>query len=269
MNDDLVRIAEGREAEVFLRADGRVLKLLRNPDWAFRLEREAAALAVLQANGISAPTAHGLVEVDGRPGLVLERLDGVDLLTRLNSQPWQVVRAGTVLGRTHAAMHDCVAPATLPDLNDDLRQRIDAATALPPRLAEHARRVLAGLDGGDRLCHGDFHVGNILGDWNAPAIIDWGDATRGNPVADVARTELLLRLGEPPPGTGRVVKTFSGVGRQILCWRYMAVYGRVHPVGQGQLRDWEVVRAAARFVEGVDSEHEALAAVIDAHLRAV
>jgi aminoglycoside phosphotransferase (APT) family kinase protein len=39
----------------------------------------------------------------------------------------------------------------------------------------------------------------------SPVVIDWGDATRGDPLADVARTELLHRLGEPPPGTSAVL----------------------------------------------------------------
>ena len=47
---------------------------------------------------------------------------------------------------------------------------------------------------GDRLCHGDFHPLNILGDTLDPVVIDWLDARRGDPVADVCRSYLLLKL---------------------------------------------------------------------------
>ena len=46
---------------------------------------------------------------------------------------------------------------------------------------------------GDRLCHGDFHPMNILGDVSQPVIIDWPDARRGDPAADVCRSYLLMR----------------------------------------------------------------------------
>ena len=47
---------------------------------------------------------------------------------------------------------------------------------------------------GDRLCHGDFHPLNILGNTFDPLIIDWLDAGRGDPAADVCRSYLLLEL---------------------------------------------------------------------------
>jgi len=47
---------------------------------------------------------------------------------------------------------------------------------------------------GDRLCHGDFHPINVLGDLAQPLVIDWLDAARGAPAADACRSYLLLRL---------------------------------------------------------------------------
>jgi hypothetical protein len=42
-------LAQGREAEVFLQADGTVLKLLRDPAPAWRVAAKAAALRSLTA----------------------------------------------------------------------------------------------------------------------------------------------------------------------------------------------------------------------------
>lgn len=50
----------------------------------------------------------------------------------------------------------------------------------------------------------DFHPDNVLLAARGPVIIDWPDATRGQPLADVARTSLLLRLGGLPPGWPRL-----------------------------------------------------------------
>ena len=80
---DLMLLAEGREAEVFLRSDGSVLKLLRESTYGPRAEREAAALRILNADGYSAPKLLELVTVNGRRGIVTERIDGENLLVLL------------------------------------------------------------------------------------------------------------------------------------------------------------------------------------------
>src|SRR5215472_10876517 len=46
----------------------------------------------------------------------------------------------------------------------------------------------------NRLCHGDFHPINVLGEISRPVVIDWPDACGGDPAADVCRSYLLLRL---------------------------------------------------------------------------
>src|SRR5207244_2376431 len=161
--DGLVPLGAGREAEVFLRPDGSVLKLMRSPDHQLRVEREAAALQTLAGPRHLAPRLREVVTVDGRPGLVAERIVGTDLLSLLTGSPWLFLRAATAIATTHAAMHECQAPASLPQLNDELRQRIELAPILRADLASYALDVLDGLPAGDRLCHGDFHPGNMMG----------------------------------------------------------------------------------------------------------
>jgi aminoglycoside phosphotransferase (APT) family kinase protein len=145
-------------------------------------------------------------------------------------------------------------------LNDELPIRIDSAAGgvLARPLADFALDTLRELPPGDRLCHGDFHLGNILGYFDAPVIIDWGSATRGNPVADVARTELLHRFGELPPGSTGLLRVVAKVGRGLLVSRYMRAYRRRRAVDRRALTQWTHVMAAARFIEGIEAEYEPL-----------
>jgi thiamine kinase len=251
-------LAAGREADVFAHGDGTVLKLWRDPELAWRAETEASALRTLAAAHYPAPQPVEVVRVDGRVGLVLERVDGTSLLHRLGSRPLDVFTAGRVMGEVHAAMHACAAPPELPALHDVLRERIAAAEALTDELRGRALRVLDGLPAGDRLCHGDLHLDNILGTWSAPVVIDWGDASRGDPVADVARTSVIHRVATAPPGSPAVVRALTAVGRTILRTRYLAAYQRRRPYDHELLARWEIVRAAARLWEPVPEEHPAL-----------
>jgi aminoglycoside phosphotransferase (APT) family kinase protein len=266
--DGRMPFAEGREAEVFRLRDGSVLKLMRDPDAMARVEREAAAMRIVSEHGHRAPEVRGIVEIDGRPGLVTGYIAGEDLFTKLSTHPWKMWHAGWVMATTHAAMHEYHAPESLPDLHDELRRRIAAATPLPSGQAEAVLDILARLPRGDRLCHGDFHLGNLLGDWNTPVVIDWGDAALGDPLADVARTELLHRLGEPPPGTSRFLRALIPIGRNILADRYMSTYRRCRGIDKDRLELWKLVRAAARLAEGIDSETGSLLGYLREHMPA-
>jgi len=261
--DGRTLLAQGREAEVFLQPDGSVLKLMRRPEWNHLVEREATALRALRANGVTAPEPLGTAMVDGRAGLVMERVDGTDLLTVLSGNPLLIRRVAVVMAGVHARMHDVEAPPSLPDLHDDLRARIGRADDLPPHLARLALAQLDGLPPGDRLCHGDFHPGNILGPFERPAVIDWGNATRGNPVADVARTELLQRLGEPPPGSSLQIRVLAPIGGRVMSRLYLARYRRHRPVDAVSLRRWEIVWAAARVAERIEAEYRPLLAFLE------
>ena len=72
-------LAEGRTAEVFAYGEGRVLKLDR-PDWSGLSEFEGTLLAGLADAGLPVARPHGTVTVEGRSGLILDRVEGPSLL---------------------------------------------------------------------------------------------------------------------------------------------------------------------------------------------
>jgi phosphotransferase family enzyme len=188
---------------------------------------EAAALRSLHGQGI-APKLLDVVQRDGRTGLVLERFAGPDMLTLLQRQPWRVLSLAGSLATAHLAVHRAIAPSALPDLRQVLAARIQDAV-LPPHLRSFATRILDALPDGDRLCHGDYHPGNVLLTADRTAVIDWAGAARGTGEADHARTLLLLRWANPLPGTPLPSRALIAAGRSLLARRYTRTYRRGAP----------------------------------------
>jgi aminoglycoside phosphotransferase (APT) family kinase protein len=121
-------------------------------------------------------------------------------------------------------------------------------------------RALETLPRGDRLCHGDFHPGNVLvasggGDGgDRPIAIDWTGASRGDPAADVARSFLIIRFGGLTPDATPAVAALARVGRRLL-WRG---YASAYAIDRAALARWLPVVAAARLAEGIDGERARL-----------
>lgn len=260
---DLVKLGEGREAEIFSWDERSVVRLMRDPRARPLAEQQAAAMAAAREAGCPVPWVGDIVTVRDRPGLVMERVDGPDLLGLLTARPWRLVRYGRLLARIHTELHGVRAPSSLPDTRTSIRRRIEAS-GLPADLAAFALGELERLPDGERLCHGDYHPGNVLIGRDGPLVIDWTGATRGDPAADVARTLLLLRAGEPLPGTPAFLLALIRIGRKAFARLYLKAYLRLRPPDVALVDRWAIPHAAARLAEGIEAERVSLVRWLEA-----
>jgi hypothetical protein len=104
--DRHTRLGQHREAEVFALSDRSVLKLMRGAGQLAAVERESTALNAIAGEGGLVPRVRRLVMCDGRPGLVLGRVNGPDLMTLVATRPWLLRRAGQVLAGVQARLHN-------------------------------------------------------------------------------------------------------------------------------------------------------------------
>lgn len=243
-------VGKGNTAEVVRWTRTTVVKLLRPgipAEWA---AHEAAIVAAVHAAGLPAPAVDGVVEVDGRPGIVLERIDGVPMWDRMKAVPDELPELTEMLARLQDTIHAAGPLPGVPPLADRVRARIaQAPLAADERAA--AAAVLGTLPAGRALCHGDMHPANVLLTARGPVVIDWFDAATGDPAADRARSALLMR----PLASARSARPFLGGATRPFLARLHAAYldalSRRGAAPAPTFAAWEAVLAVARMSEPI------------------
>ena len=173
------KIAAGRDSEIFEHGPGRVLRRSFVPR---DLTNEARTMAYVRERGFPVPE----VFEAGHGFLVMERVEGRDMLDALPRTPAGLAAGGRELARLHNQLGAIPAP-------DWLEAAPGAA--------------------GDAIVHLDLHPMNVMSTADGPIVIDWGNAKRGVPAVDVANTWALLKSGQI---TGFVDRIVVALGRRLL-----------------------------------------------------
>ena len=257
-------IAQGRTAEIFAWKDDQILKLYLEGFPSADVEREAKTSMAVHKAGLPAPAIEGIVEVEGRLGIVFERVKGSSMGNVLEKKPWKLFRLARDMAGLHAMMHSCEL-AELPSRRERLEVRIQAVVVLPTNTKEAVLKVLSQLPDGNAVCHGDFYVDNIMMSTRDPIIIDWFGAARGNPLADVARTWLLNRLAYVKAGIPErwTIPPMRALFHSVYLRRYL----QIRPGSREQIATWLLPLMAARLAENVPGEEERFLKLIEASLR--
>lgn len=241
-------VARGRTAEIYAWEPGWILKLYY--DW-FSLEDieyEARLARAVHTSGLRVPDVGQIIRISDRNGLIYERVDGVTMMDQLARQPWKLPAFARRMAELHAGMHACAIAADLPSQRQRLAGKINRARSLETELRSRALAALETLPDGHWLCHGDFHPGNILITPHEPIIIDWIDASLGNPLADLARTTILV---SGAINTSQVTSPFARSALRLFHAIYLRQYFLIRPGGQAEYKRWLPVVAAARLSENI------------------
>jgi aminoglycoside phosphotransferase (APT) family kinase protein len=231
---------------------GAVVKVPKPATPAAWIRSEAEYVEAVRAVGAPAPALLGMEEVFGRPASVWERVEGQSLWQQVVDRPERSGEIGRALADVQLALFELVPPVALPDQRDRLVSKIRwSAANVDPSLGA-ALELMPARVGTPRLCHGDLHPSNVLTSDDGPVIVDWFDASRGDRVADVARSSLTL-LGDgaatPPHLPGSHPRTLG-----VLTRAYLARLHESLDLAPGQLSLWQAINAVARLAEGVSRE---------------
>ncbi len=248
-------IAEGRTAEVYALSDDRVIKLFYAWCPARWVQQEIEIANLISSMPIPTPKILGSMEIEGRQGIIYERVNGPSLLKLATLKPWRVIRFARLLAELHTEIHENKVN-NLPSQRATLIDVIQHLESMSPELKTSVLKVLDDLPDGNTLCHFDFHPDQVLITDNGPVVIDWITAQRGYPLSDVARTCVILKFGQVPYGSW-VMRMIINIWREIFYRTYIKRYLELHPgVSQEKIVNWMIPVAAGRLVEAIPEESE-------------
>ena len=241
-------LARASTADVYAWGSGRVLKLFHEHTPFHALEVTATRLAY-EANHPVPKVIDGLIEVDGREGIVFERIEGATMAEYIEQHPQEAENCAIQAAELHVQIHSTEV-AELPPLTDILSWSIQqAGSVLEERICKAVLDVLIGLPAGSALCHNDFYPNNIIMSLKGPVIIDWAIGTRGNPLSDIARSWLISQMWLSGLVEKGASEHLQHTWKQF--WKtYFLRYRELRDYYIEELNKWQIVVAAASLVWG-------------------
>jgi uncharacterized protein (TIGR02172 family) len=251
---ELKKIATGGQAEIFDLQNDKVLRLMLRPEDNLLIDYEYQSLQIVKQEGLHVPEVFEIVNVDNRPGIIMEKISGHTLTYLFQKKPYLLFNKTKELSKIHSKLNKIKAPGGLVDLRSRIRKLVDKSTFINSDYKNFVYDILTQLPDGDKLCHGDFHPGNIIVNKGDPYIIDWCGVTKADPIADVAHTYLVFRNVPKLPSTLITSYKVLKLAGFLASNTYLKTYKKNYVIDMNLFSKWLLVRAAERTYYGMLSE---------------
>lgn len=228
-------IAEGNTAMIYLSQD-QVIKVFKDHLPNTEALKEAKKQEFARSCGLPVPRVVEVTTVEGKPALVMEYVKGKSLGDRFMDHPDQVENEVRQSVEVQYSIHN-VSCTGLESMTQKLTEQIQGARLLDSFQQEKLVELLEGMNYTPKLCHGDFHLYNLIRTDLDIQIIDWVDASAGDPRGDVYRTFLLYLHHS-----------------KELAELYLRLYCEKSGLSQEEVLRWAPIIAGARLSEHVSTE---------------
>jgi hypothetical protein len=217
----------GRRSEIYTLDKSRVLKLY---DRSFPERRVAdefnKTVVVYESGKVDLPQPLKMVQQEGRFGIVFGRIHGTAFMDLFQRKPWFFLFYIHRIAALHKQVN-AVMVQGLPTQQEEFSSLLESSDKLSLVDKQKLLEVL-NEPYEPRLCHGDFHHGNLIQSSDGKTyIIDWMDAFSGDYRLDVALSAVNGVVSDAPPH----VPVFYRYAYELLKgWlkldkRYLAAYG--------------------------------------------
>ena len=258
-------LGKGMTAEVYKWGRDKVLKLYwRNysEEW---VRYEAEIGQKVHEAGVSSPAVFEMVEIDGRKGIVLERVFGKTLTGIIIKEPWLYSRCVYQMARFQNNIHKHRTDG-IPSQKEKFTRTISLSSGI---LGDKVKQILDYIDrlpDRDNICHGDMYLSNIINSGDKLVAIDWSSGYRGDPSGDVARTCLIINSPATLPGTPNILAAMSKFPKTLTCGAYLNEYLKVSKTRFEDIDAWILPAAAAKLKDRIPGEEKWLMKIINKRL---
>ena len=251
-------IGKGRTANVYLH-NGKAIKVFHgdiSDEWI------AHELKINEIAGqFGAPKTYGYENLDDRKGIAFEYLDGKVLSEYIQENPAEMRSIGRALGKLHKRVHEGESTELLSQ--KERYQGSISHNKLLSREMKHALlRHLESLPTKQNLCHGDFHIQNVIvtDTWR---VIDWTNAYVGDPLSDVARSMMIMES----PVMWQHAKWYLRPIIKMVMGSIRKQYIKAYGCKKRELKQWRPIVLASRLHEGIAVEKDWLLAQLSREMK--
>lgn len=232
-------IASGNSAQVYL-CEGKIVKVFRDHLANTEAEYEANKQKAAYSLGLPVPQILDVNHINDKQAIVMEYVNGTTLGDLIEQDASQTEFYMNLSVDIQIEMHSKQVTC-LESMRDKLTRQLNNVKLLNEPCRAKLIKLLNSLPIGNKLCHGDYHVFNLIKTQNKLVIIDWVDATSGNPCADAYRSYLLY-------------SQYS----TYFADRYLKLYCEKSSLSRDDIFAWAPIVAGARLCENVPAEHKDL-----------
>lgn len=265
MNSKAKLIAEGHWGRVFDLGDSRVAKYFRADAHPMSIKLEAEVANVAFALGVPTPKPISFETEPEKGFIIFERVDGETLAQHILPRPWRIIWATKEMAKILAKTHS-VQISGVHSVKSHFEERIQRATELTDVQKNKALEILSKLEDGDRLCHTDYHPGNVMVEGQICKVIDWGGATQGHPMADLTHTYVLNKVDGVLEEFSWAQRTLILAMRRLYVELFLLFYAKYSGYRyrqiKAEIKRWIIPVAAARLASYGDFETPALLKVL-------
>ncbi|MDP5274243.1 aminoglycoside phosphotransferase family protein [Chengkuizengella axinellae] len=251
------KISEGSCSEVFeWEGSHKVIKLAKENIDFETMNREFINNKMAWDHKLPVARPFELLEINGRPGIVYERIYGKPLLERflghlmVDINQKVDLNGGDIplIARTLGEIHNNSNINLPASHREDLKYLINSVQYLTKEEKENVISILDSLPTKQLLCHGDPNPDNFLiGDDGKAVVIDWMNASIGNPEADVAEFIVMIKYAILPPEIPSQVSEYFYSIREELIQIFMEEYTNLTGITYDEIIPWLTPMAARKL----------------------
>lgn len=229
-------IAKGNTADIYL-SGNEVVKVFNKLVPEDEILKEANKQKRAYSCGLPVPKVLNVGKINDKQAIKMEYIEGDSLGNLFLNDQTNVEYYLNISIDMQLKVHNCIVDDIEPMYNKLYRQ-IESVNLLDKRQKFCLLKRLESFTFDHRLCHGDFHLFNLIQTNNEVVVIDWMDASIGDIRADVYRTYLLYLQSSPE-----------------LADIYLRIYCGKSGISKTEIFQWAPIIAGARLSEDISSEN--------------